>query len=219
MPKRRTSPPLIESGGLQATQDEEVRRAILAATRGLVERYGFRKTTMDDIARMVGKQRSSLYYYFSTKEAVIKALVENELAEMSRVAREQVEKQTGASDRLRTFMIARLEHAVQRSAVFGQTLPELRSGDDETPDIFWLSEQVRAFDRAEERYLVDIVIQGIRDGEFRSLSKNDVNLFSHLVFSALRGIALELLLDPEQRDGLRARLEVAFDIVFRGLLR
>jgi hypothetical protein len=46
-----------------------------------------------------------------------------------------------------------------------------------------------------------------------------MNHFTHLVFSAMRGIELELLIAPEPMDELKPRLEVAFNILLRGLLR
>ena len=202
-----------------AATEPQVREAILVAARDIIQRYGFRKTTMDDIARAMGKQRSSLYYYFSGKEAVVKALVDNELAEMSRAVRKQVDSQTNASGRLRTFMIARIEQTSLRCKVFGQILPEFLSGRDGAPDIFQLSEQRRAADEADQRYLAGIILQGIKDGQFSSLSKEEVNHFTHLLFSAMRGIELELLIAPEPMDELKPRLEVAFNILLRGLLR
>ena len=41
-------------------------------------RFGYRKTTMDDIAFAAGKGKSSLYYYFKNKEEVFEAVVEKE---------------------------------------------------------------------------------------------------------------------------------------------
>ena len=83
----------------QAAQDDKARSAILVAARGLIQRYGFRKTTMDDIARAVGKERTSLYYYFPGKKEVMKALIEHEFAEISQAVREEVAHQGDAAGR------------------------------------------------------------------------------------------------------------------------
>jgi len=217
--KRRIAPHSPLSNHPPGAAEPQVRDDILKAARGLIQRFGFRKTTMDDIARAMGKQRSSLYYYFPGKEAVVKALVDNELAEMSREVRKQVTSQTDAAGRLRKFLIARIEQMALRCKVFGQILPELFSGSDGAPDIFQLSEQRRAADETDQRYLAGIILQGIRDGQFRVVSKDEVNHFVHLVFSAMRGIELELVVAPETMENLKPRLEVAFNILLRGLLR
>jgi len=217
MMKRQKASPLSPPGYSQPSHEDETRSIILTAARALIQRYGFRKTTMDDIARAMGKQRSSLYYYFSGKEDVIKALVDNEFAEMSRAVRDEVNGQTDAAGRLRTYMIARIQQAALRCALYSQILPEFR-GDD-VVDMFRISEQRQIFDETEEGFVADIIIQGIRDGQFRFFSDEHVSIFTHFAFSAIRGIELELFLDPSRAKDLKPRLDVACDVLLRGLLQ
>jgi AcrR family transcriptional regulator len=49
------------------------RAAILDAAMEVFSRYGFKKTSMDDLARAAGLSRQGLYLYFPTKEALFKA--------------------------------------------------------------------------------------------------------------------------------------------------
>lgn len=56
--------------------------AIVDAAAGVFLRYGYKKTTMEDIARTVGISRQALYLHFSTKEAVFKAMVSRTLEAM-----------------------------------------------------------------------------------------------------------------------------------------
>lgn len=49
--------------------------AIVEAATGIFLRYGFKKTSMDDLARAAGLSRQGLYLYFPTKEALFKAMV------------------------------------------------------------------------------------------------------------------------------------------------
>jgi AcrR family transcriptional regulator len=48
------------------------RAAILDAATGVFMRYGFKKTSMDDLARAAGLSRQGLYLHFPTKEALFK---------------------------------------------------------------------------------------------------------------------------------------------------
>ena len=59
---------------------EDRRFAILDAATGLFLRYGFKKTSMDDLARAAGLSRQGLYLQFSTKEALFKEAVLNVIA-------------------------------------------------------------------------------------------------------------------------------------------
>ena len=51
------------------------RAAILESAKGVFLRYGFKKTSMDDLARAAGLSRQGLYLHFSTKDELFKAAV------------------------------------------------------------------------------------------------------------------------------------------------
>lgn len=69
---------------MNAANDADAARqvAIVDAATSIFLRYGFKKTTMEDIARKVGISRQALYLYFQTKEAVFKAVISRTLATM-----------------------------------------------------------------------------------------------------------------------------------------
>jgi AcrR family transcriptional regulator len=50
------------------------REAILAAATGHFTRFGYRRTSMDDIARAAGVAKGTLYLYFDSKAAVFRAM-------------------------------------------------------------------------------------------------------------------------------------------------
>jgi AcrR family transcriptional regulator len=52
------------------------RTAIVASAIGVFQRYGFKKTSMDDLARAAGLSRQGLYLHFTTKEALFKEAVQ-----------------------------------------------------------------------------------------------------------------------------------------------
>lgn len=58
-----------------ANPDPKTQIILQAAWEGF-SAYGFRKTSMDDIARGAGMSRPALYLHFKNKEAIFRALVE-----------------------------------------------------------------------------------------------------------------------------------------------
>ena len=52
------------------TKKEQTKEKIRAAAYKCVARYGFEKTTLDDIAKEVGLNKASLYYYYKNKEDI-----------------------------------------------------------------------------------------------------------------------------------------------------
>ncbi len=61
---------------------EEIRNHIVGVARKIFTRNGFKKTTMEEIAEVSQKGKSSIYYYFASKEEIFRAVVENEAREL-----------------------------------------------------------------------------------------------------------------------------------------
>ena len=59
--------------------------AILESSAKMFLRYGYKKTSMDELARAADLSRQGLYLYFKTKEALFKAAIEH-LIEATRIA-------------------------------------------------------------------------------------------------------------------------------------
>jgi AcrR family transcriptional regulator len=57
----------------------ETTDAIINAATALFKKYGFEKTSMDDIAKTAHKAKGSLYYHFKSKEDIFKAIIEREI--------------------------------------------------------------------------------------------------------------------------------------------
>ena len=97
------------------------RERLLAAATVLFQRYGFRKTTVEEIAREAGIGKGSVYLEFSGKEEVFLALVEEHerqtLHEVQRVAPRSVP----VADRLVEAALVRPRRNVQELA----RLPEV----------------------------------------------------------------------------------------------
>jgi AcrR family transcriptional regulator len=58
------------------------RGALLGATADCVARYGIRKTTMVDVASKSGVAKATLYNHFRTKDDVLAAVVEQQVADL-----------------------------------------------------------------------------------------------------------------------------------------
>jgi len=57
----------------------EVRSQIIDSATKYFSRYGFHKTTMDEIARNIHKAKGVLYYYFKNKEDLFNEVLKQEL--------------------------------------------------------------------------------------------------------------------------------------------
>jgi AcrR family transcriptional regulator len=67
------------------------REAILMAATAIFLRYGFKKTSMDDVAQAAGVSRQGLYLYFDTKDLLFREALQYLLSHMISTARSVAE--------------------------------------------------------------------------------------------------------------------------------
>lgn len=86
-------------------KEEQTRNEIISASGELFQRYGIDKTTMDDIAGAVGKGKSTLYYYYKSKEEVFYAVVNKEKDEIMKSINDAIKDIESPSEQLKEFFI------------------------------------------------------------------------------------------------------------------
>ena len=61
---------------------------IIEAARKLFYQFGFKKVSMDEIAREAGVTKKTIYMYFNSKEELLKYFIEEEIEEMRQIVEE-----------------------------------------------------------------------------------------------------------------------------------
>lgn len=80
------------------------REEILDAAMLALARYGPLKSTMDDIAQIVGMKKASLYYYYKNKEAIFKDALERETNRVFSQIEAKFKTKKSVSDKLLTMI-------------------------------------------------------------------------------------------------------------------
>ena len=74
------------------TKDDIIKDEILKEAQKLFQQFGVKKTTMEDIAKAMGKGKSTLYYYYCSKEDIFDAVILKEMGEVFHCVKQAVEK-------------------------------------------------------------------------------------------------------------------------------
>ncbi|WEK36992.1 MAG: TetR/AcrR family transcriptional regulator [Candidatus Pseudobacter hemicellulosilyticus] len=168
---------------------DPIKDDILTGARTLFERFGFKKTTMEDIARQVGKSKSALYYYYKTKEEIFEAVVLEDI-DKSRVeataAMSNVESATDKFAALISTILGSLREKTDKFSIF-------RSDIYENP--FLLENIVRQRDSYLEDLFKDILILGISRGEMRVMSNAEMDIWAKTTNLTFRSIGSKVFLD------------------------
>jgi AcrR family transcriptional regulator len=95
----------------QQVVSEFRRGEIIAAARTVFARGGFDAGIMDEIAREAGVAKGTLYLYFRNKTEIYKAVLDHDMRELKESTMERVDAATGLKNKIRAFVLARLERA------------------------------------------------------------------------------------------------------------
>lgn len=106
-------------------QKPTTREAILDATDRLMARYGFRKMTLDDVAREAGISKRTIYLQFRSKEDVglssIGRVVGRVIDELERIAASSASRES----RLRRLLHRRVMGRIEQVQDYAHSLDEL----------------------------------------------------------------------------------------------
>jgi AcrR family transcriptional regulator len=188
-------------------KDEEVKSSILKAAKNVFQKWGFEKATMEDIANEAGKGKSTLYYYYKSKDEIFELLVLHELRNIINKAKSLVEKEKSVKEKLRKYLAAVLIEIKTAASISSILRGDIRKNKSM---IEKLSKQMNTI---EEGVIADILREGINSGEFSFLSETEIDKAANVVTGIIRGLELYLFLDVDDPE----KIDLATRIITEGL--
>ena len=189
---------------------DKVRADIVNVARKIFTHQGFRKTTMEDIAHAAGKGKSSIYYYYKSKEEIFEAIVEREADELKAALEKVIHSSKDPMEKLKDYIMFRLYH-VKTVSNFYAALKE------ETMAHMLFVEDVRSrFEEQEIQMVAEILESGIHEGSF---TINNARIGSIAIVAMLKGLEIPLFLNEYSRAEKEELLEGLIAVVFYGLIK
>ena len=108
-----------------AVRTRNIRDEILDATDRLLTRYGYKKMTIDDLAREVGIGKGSVYLHFSSKEEIALSHIDRIIERLKANLRMIAARRSGADKRLREMLVQRVMFRFDSVQHYTQSLNEL----------------------------------------------------------------------------------------------
>ena len=102
-----------------------VREAILDGIERLLARYGYKKTTMDDLAREAGIGKGTIYLYFPSKEEVALCSIDRVVERVQERLRTIAATGGPAGQRLRQMLIERVLIRIDNVRAYSECLDDL----------------------------------------------------------------------------------------------
>ena len=189
------------------TKDEEVKAAILEAAKRVFQKWGFSKTTMEDIAHEAGKGKSTLYYYFKSKDDIFREFTINELDVIIGKAKDSTAGVSSAKEKLKTYVSTILIEMKNTISLFPLIKGEIKGNAELTEQLLNLLHE------KEEAIVLEILKQGLASGEFHFLNKKNLVKAANVLVGMSRGLALYLFVDNEDSE----KMDLATRFISNGI--
>jgi len=147
------------------------REAILDAADRLLARYGFRKMTIDDLAKEVGIGKGSVYLHFPSKEEIALSHIDRMVERLNDRMRRIGSGKGTVEEKLKAMLIERVTYRFDSVQNYTQSLDEILSSLRTS-----LLERRKRYFEGEARILAHVVTEGQKAGVFKAGDPLDLAL-------------------------------------------
>ena len=183
------------------------RDAILDAADRIMSRWGFRKMTMDDLAREAGVSRRTIYMYFKGKEDVglssIGRVVDQVHAELEKLLKTPLPPE----ERLRRMLTRRVMGRIEQISDYYHSLDELF----EIVRPSYMARRRKMFERE-----IDLITRALDEGNFRAPNIRETAETMLLATNAFLPYSLSVR-ELGDHETIQKRLEVMVDLLLIGV--
>ncbi len=165
---------------------------------------------MEDIARAMGKGKSTLYYYFASKEEIFEAVLFREMSDVFVLMETACQQATTSQEKFKAVTKTKILALHKKMNLYRTLSAEVqcnRSVIDSCRNLF-SSREISLFE--------GIISYGIDRGEIHERHRQELSLLAHVILTALRGIEIDILMFDENPD-LDTKLDLMISIIGKGL--
>jgi len=187
--------------------DQEQKARIVSAATNLFARFGLEKTTMEDIASAAKKGKSSLYYYFESKEQVFAEVIRNEIGGLKAAIVGAIENEDDPRNKLRQFVNTRLDYLNEKADQY------IAIKDEYLKHYAFIENLTKEFSKWEMSTIEGILECGNAKGIFKV---SNLRADSKAIFLALKGLEYPWTLYLP-REEIAKSVDVLIDILLKGV--
>jgi AcrR family transcriptional regulator len=189
-----------------------IRNKIVSISSGVFSKFGFKKATMEDIALASGMGKSSIYYYFQSKEEIFEAVVKKEAHELSlELEKKVINVNDNPKEKIRNYVLIRMRF-LKEMVNFYEALKNDYLGN------LAFTERIRKkYDKEEQQIIKKILEEGVNQGIFKV---RNTKFASIALVTFLKGLESSLIIDEDiNLKNLEETLDEILQIIFYGMVK
>jgi len=188
---------------------ETVRKNIIEIATAIFKKYGFKKTTMDDIAMAANKGKSSIYYYFKSKEEVYQAVVEKEAEDFLAILKDSIQENQTPVQNVRNYVETRMGQFMKFENLFEALKREYLA------NMVFITEFRKKYEETEIVTFKKVLEEGIAQKHFQIY---DVNLAALAITTAMKGMEEPIFLN-RNAEQVKSSIDDLINILLYGIVR
>ena len=190
---------------LTPEQQEERREEIISVALQLIEKNGFQKTSMREIAILANMGKSSLYDFFKTKDEIVVYAVEKEMEETIKKVHKIIADESSPEQCLRKIMLNHLGVPKQYRTV----LMWLNTESDYLEEDY--RKRLKTARYAYQDIIKSVIENGVESGVFR---KTNADLMTRLLINSI----ISIIYTSRPSASPEKMLDETMDIFLHGIM-
>jgi len=187
------------------------REEIVSAAEKVFAAKGFFPTTMSDIARRAEFGTGTLYKYFKSKEELYFTLIDAKVEEINRLVKSELSQRNSAVERIKKVLQLQFEFIQRNQDFFRIYISERNRFEWTVKDELGKGVHEKMVSYID--ILSEVIAQGIKKGEFRSMDPRDL---AHAFVGIVNSFVFEWLISREPYP-LVSKLDTVLEIFLSGV--
>lgn len=194
---------------LQNSGKDEVRDQLVQAARQVFARYGYKKTALDDIAKEARKGKSTIYYYFKSKDDIFKAVIDAEAEIRVKTIDDQISTIEDPQQKLKTYIYVRML-TLKKVGNYYEAIK-----NDLLDNLYFVNSLRNNHFDAEISLVKNLLLEGI--GKHVYTIQNP-ELTAKTIVTLLQGFEVPLILKNLSDEELQKSIDEMLNILFFGIV-
>lgn len=140
---------------------KDKKNEIIQAARKIFAYYGYDKTTLDDIGKTIGMNKTSLYYYYKNKESIFVDVLHLELDSFVSGTMIKLESIEGYRNKILAYLGELLNYSQNAANLIGLSNDNMQSVRP------FVRKTTEDFLKKHVHYISETIKNGINEGEFK----------------------------------------------------
>lgn len=188
-------------------KDDEATLAILEAAKRVFQKWGLNKTTMEDIAREAGKGKSTLYYYFKSKDEILEVVAKSELNNIISKAKSSTADLISSKEKLKKYIATMLIEIKKSTSIYSVVTGEIKGNPE------FISRTAKLLNDKEEAIIMEILKEGLESGEFNFFKEAEISKAASVIVGMISGLCMYLFFDNDDNE----MIDIATRLIAEGI--